>query len=279
MDERALEPVCRDCGRPASMHEGDRGAARCEQCFEDFLRARDVAFLSSYAELGVAARRVVAETCLRALVMESPTHRKVLAMTIMEQYVQAASDLIGLYYALKQRGSAPIMRSFGEFRLDRASAVAFFQELAQTPAPALLESLGVPQSSDVGRRLPSLSRSDARDLARAIDQMLYDLQYVAQPGETAALALAQMAGEGQRGIVLKQTEWLDNVGLRADQVAAMVIDERRRTINIAAVAVDEKKLERVISAINAMTRAAQNMIYGVLSVYQEEERGRRRGRS
>jgi hypothetical protein len=286
MADRSLQASCRDCGRPASAHAaGD--AVRCEPCFDDFLRARDIEFLSSYAALGVTRRRVVAETCLRALVMTTPPQRKVLAMTIMEQYVAAASDLIGLYHAIKRRAIAPVMRTFSEFTLDRATSVAFFQEIARTPAPELLDTLGLPQPSDIARRLPSLSKADARDLARALDQLLYDLNYVAQPGETAALALAQMAGEAERSVVLKDTAWLDDIGLRNDQVASMALDPRRRTVNIAAVTVDEKKLERVISAINAMTRAAENMLYGVLSIEQQRAvdrgratpRGRRRAAS
>jgi hypothetical protein len=169
------------------------------------------------------------------------------------------------------------MRTFSEFALDRATSVAFFQEIAGAPAPELLDGLGLPQPADVARSLPSLSKADARDLARALDQLLYDLNYVAQPGETAALALAQMAGEAERSVVLKDTAWLDDVGLRNDQVAAIALDPQRRTVNIAAITVDEKKLERVISAINAMTRAAENMLYGVLSVEQQRQRdaGRR----
>src|SRR5262245_36380516 len=104
MEDRAIEQTCRDCGRPLSMHDGDAHAVRCAQCFDDFLRQRDADFLSSYAELGVTSRRLIAETSLRALVMSPPPHRKVLAMHMMEQYVNAATDLVGLYAAIKQRG-------------------------------------------------------------------------------------------------------------------------------------------------------------------------------
>jgi len=274
MDERALSANCRDCGQSVSSHD-DRAPARCEGCFNAFLSARDAEFLSSYAELGVTSRRVVAETSLRALVMAPPPHRKVLAMHIMEQYVAAASDLVGLYYALKQRGRAPIMSALMEFKLDRTSATAFFHEIMNTPAPELLESLGLPQPDAVGLRCPSLSKGDVKDLKRALEQMVYDLDYTGRMGETAALALAQMAGESRGGAALvHQSDWLDSVGLRKDQVATMAIDPLRRTINLTAISVDEKKLEHIIGNINAMTRASQNMIYGVLTMYQEERRAR-----
>jgi hypothetical protein len=279
MAERRIEAVCRECGRPLSFHDGDSEARRCTACFDGFLAARDADFLTSYQALGVRSRRIIAETSLRALVMESPNHRKVLAMHIMEQYVAAASDLIGLYGALKQRGREPVMAAFMRFELNARAAVGFFREITQTPAHELLESLGLPLPDAVARRLPSLSKSDAKDLKRALDQMLYDLDYTAKMGESAALALAQMAGESRTGRALvQQSDWLDNVGLRKDQVASLAIDEKRRTVNVSAITVDEKKLENIVTNINAMTRAAENLLYGVLSVIDEEERARKRGR-
>jgi len=279
MPDRALDALCRDCGRPLSAHDGGHLPARCAECFDGFMRERDAEFLSSYAELGVTSRRVMAETCLRALVMASPPHRKVLAMNIMEQYVLAASDLIGLYDSVKQRGREPIMRRFLGFRLDRASALAFFQEMAATPAAELLARLGLPEPDDIARRCPSLPKGDVKDLKKALVQMTGDLKRTGDMGEGAALALAQMAGESRAGAALvKQSAWLDNVGLRPEQVAAIAIDERRRTVNVTAITVDEKRLQNVVSVIDAMTNAARNLIYGVLTMYQEENRSQSRER-
>ena len=84
----------------------------------------------------------MAETCLRALALESPPVRKVLAMQILEEYVHAAGDMIGLYYALKQRGEQPLMRAMLDFKLDRETAMTFFQEVATTPPDEVLRSLG-----------------------------------------------------------------------------------------------------------------------------------------
>lgn len=237
------------------------------------MRARDVDFLNSYSELGVTSRRIVAEASLRALALESPPVRKVLAMHIMEQYVLAASDLVGLYYALKQRGAAPIMRAFLGFKLDRASAVAFFNEMARTPGPELLAALGLPDIDTISSHCPSLSKSDVRDLKRALVQMLGDLKRAGDMGEGAALALAQAASEDRSGgAMVKQSAWLDDVGLRGDQVASIAIDEQRRTISVNAITVDEKRLTTIVSAIDAMTNASRNLIYGVLTMYQEDDR-------
>jgi hypothetical protein len=278
MSEASLESVCRECGQPVSFHAGETAPARCAGCFDGFMQARDAEFLSSYAELGVTSRRIMAETCLRALVTAPPPHRKVLAMQITEQYVLAASDLIGLYEALKQRGREPIMRRFLGYQLDQASAIAFFHEISTTPGPELLGPLGLPRIDDIARRCPSLSKGDVRDLKKALVQMLGDLKRTGEMGETAALGLAQMAGERRAGPALvKQSAWLDNVRLRNDQVAAIAIDERRRTINVSAISVDEKRLQSIVGVIDAMTNAARNMIYGVLTMYQEEERAQRLG--
>jgi hypothetical protein len=280
MADRALEATCRDCGRPLSFHAGDAHAVRCGECFDSFMRVRDAEFLGSYAELGVTSRRVIAETAFRALVMESPPHRKVLAMHIMEQYVNAASDLVGLYAALKQRGREPIMKSFLEFSLDRASSAAFFREVATSSTADILGGLGLAPPEQTARFLPSLSKRDAKDYERTVGQLLYDLAYTAKIGETAALALAQMAGEDRGGgALVHQSTWLDNVGLRPDQVATMVIDAQRRTVNVTAISVDEKKLEQILTHINAMTRASQNLIYAVLTMYQEESRAHSGGKS
>ena len=278
MSEFSLESVCRDCGQPVSFHAGDATPARCPACFDGFMRTRDAEFLSSYAELGVASRRIMAETCLRALVMASPPHRKVLAMNIMEQYVLAASDLVGLYRAIKQRGSEPLMRAFLGFRLDRASALSFFQEMATTPGVELLARLGLPSPDDIARRCPSLPKGDVKDLKKALVQMLGDLKRTGEMGESAALALVQMAGESRAGgALVKQSTWLDNVGLRPDQVASIALDERRRTVSVTAISVDEKRLQSIVGVIDAMTNASSNLIYGVLTMYQEEDRARRLG--
>ena len=165
------------------------------------------------------------------------------------------------------------MQAFLDFKLDRISAIAFFREMALTPQPDLLAGLGLPVPEQIPNRCPSLSKRDAKDFRRTIEQMLYDLAFTAKNGETAALALAQMAGERLGGgALVHQSAWLDDVGLRGDQVASMAIDAQRRTVNVTAITVDEKKLEQMLTQINAMTRASQNMIYAVLTMYQEQAR-------
>jgi hypothetical protein len=148
--------------------------------------------------------------------------------------------------------------------------------MATTPQSEIMATLGLPMPDEIAKRCPSLSKSDVRDLKRATVQMLGDLKRSGEMGETTALALAQAATERHAGAaLLKQSAWLDKVGLRPDQVASIAIDEDRRTINVAAISVDEKRLQNVVSAIDATTNAAQNLIYAVLTMHQEDERARR----
>lgn len=272
-EQSAIEQTCRECGRPLSFHPSETHAVRCAECFDNFLAVRDVDFLESYQQLGVTSRRIVAETCLRALALESPPVRKVLAMQILEEYVRSAGDMIGLYYALKQRGQAPMMRAMLDFKLDGETAMTFFQEIATTPPEEVMRSLGLPMPEQLKTKCPSLSKSDERDLRLQMQQMLGDIKRINDMGEGVMLALAQAAGEHRGGAaIVKQSDWLDSVGLKPNQVAAISIDEQRRTVNLAAISVDEKRLQNIVSAIGAMTHVSSTLIYATLTMLQEEER-------
>jgi CxxC-x17-CxxC domain-containing protein len=270
--DRALEATCAECGRALSFHPWEGRPVRCEDCFDQHLRDVDNEFLASYGELGVASRRTVAETCLRALVLDNPPQRKVLALAIMEQFLLASSDLIGLYGALKRRAREPVIRSFLSFQLDRASADEFFDELLELPSDELLGGLGLPAAEVVSKRYPGLSPKDTKEVVLALNVAVRDLRNTAQRNSSAYL-LAELAGQVRGGPALaNQTSWLPQDGLRADQVASIVLDERRRRLVVQAVPVDEHRLAEVVDAIDTMTRAASNLIYAYLMVQDEEAR-------
>lgn len=272
MSERSLEATCGECGRPLSLHPWEERPARCEPCFDQYLRDIDNDFLASYGELGVTSRRTVAETCLRALVLEGPPARKVLAMTITEQFLLTSADLIGLYQALQGRRHQPIVRSFLSFRLDSEASRAFFGELQEAPDDALLAALGLPTPDRVSLRYPGLPDDHAREVATALRSLLTDLRTTAERGGSALL-LSELAGRVQGGPALAgRTSWLPEDGLRPDQVASLVLDERRRRLVVQAVPVDEHRLAEVVDAIDCMTRAASNLIYAYLTVQDEEAR-------
>jgi hypothetical protein len=272
MSERSLEATCRECGRPLSFHAQEERPVRCDVCFERYLRDIDHEFLSSYAELGVTSRRTVAETCLRGLVLESPPARKVLALAIMEQFLQASADLIGLVHALRQRDREPIVRSFLAFRLDGEASAAFFGALRDGPEDELLTSFGLPAPESVAAAYPALDASDARELSLALGALLRDLRTTSQR-ESSALLLAQLAGQVRGGPAMaQQTKWLPENGMRPDHVASLVLDERRRQLVVQAMPVDEDRLAEVVDAIDCMARAASNLVYAFLTVQDEEAR-------
>ena len=121
-------------------------------------------------------------------------------MQILEEYVHSAGDMIGLYYALKQRGQAPLMRAMLDFKLDRETAMTFFQEVATTAPDEVMRSLGLPMPDQLKAVCPSLSKSDERDLRLQMQQMLGDIKRVSEMGEGVMLALAQAAGERRGGV-------------------------------------------------------------------------------
>ena len=74
--------------------------------------ARQARFFSSGAYFAGSVASNICRHVLFKYSEDSAPHRKVLAMNIMEQYVLAASDLIGLYEAVKQRGIASLQQAW-----------------------------------------------------------------------------------------------------------------------------------------------------------------------
>ena len=272
MSDHGPTTGCAECGETLSeAGVPATTASRCPACFERYLRALDDEFLASYAELGVVSRRVVAETCLRALVLESPPARKVLALAVMEQFLLASADLIALYHALRNRERTPIIQSFLTFRLDAEDARAFFTEVSAASDGDLLAALGLPAPETLDRACPGLDAHQARETATALRELVRDLRATVQRVDSGHL-LAELAGQVRAGPALAaQTWWLAGATLRGDQVASLVLDERRRQLFVRTVPVDEHRLAGVVDAIDTMTRAASNLIYAYLVVRDEEQ--------
>lgn len=269
--EHALDVACQECGRTLPQAFDDERAVRCAACFDAYLREIDNDFLQSYAKLGVMSRRTVAETCLRGLVLESPPARKILAMAIVEQFLLASGDLIGLVHAIRDRARQPVVQSFLSFRLDDDASRSFFAELESADGD-LLDAVGLPAPEAVVSRFPALPPRDARELAAALRSLLRDLRTTAQRS-SSALLLSEIAGRVRGGPALtEQAPYLNGVTMRPDQVASLVLDERKRQLVLHAVPVDEHRLGEVVDAIDCMTRAASNLIYSYLTVQDEEQR-------
>ena len=274
--DRSLEAACRECGRSLTRERGEAGPVRCGPCFEAYLRGIDLDFLASYGELGVTSRRTVAETCLRSLVLEQPPARKVLAVAIMEQFLLASGDLIGLHYAVKGRHRQPIVRAFLSFRPDAEAFGVFFAEVQEASDEELLAALGLPTPERAPARYPGL---DARSLTDTLESLLRDLRTTGQRS-ASALLLGESAGgflDARTGLALAETSsWLGGGELRPDQVASLALDERRRQLVVQAMPVEEHRLGEVVDAIDCMARASANLIYAYLTVQDEEARLRAR---
>lgn len=253
---------CSDCGDAIEPHTGE---VRCPACFDRYLSGIEPGFLESYRQFGCRSRLILAETCLRGLVLESPPHRKVLAMTIFEQYVGAMSDLAALFTAFRNREIAPLMRSFLEYKLDTTSALRFFEDVRNASDAELCYMLGLPLPATAAAVAPHLGADDQRQLAIAVYHLMLDLRKATDQGDEAAMALAQFAGQAGGAIIANDAKWLDGAAhLTPDQVALLVFDNRRRAIHVQGLSADETVMGNVVDAIDTVTRAASNLIYAYL---------------
>ena len=262
----APSDLCSDCGNEIEPHAGD---ARCPACFDNYLYGVDVGFLDSYRRFGARSRLIVAESCLRSLAVESPEHRKVLAMTIFEQYVLAMSDLAGLFRAFSKRHEAPILRSFLEFRLDAATSMGFFEAVRSVSQAQLCAALDLPLPQQVEVACPHLSKEEAYSLSVAIHHLDQDLRKVTDHGESGALALAQMAGQIGGAVIAADASWLNGSASRMtpDQVAMLVLDSKHRNLYVQGLTADEGAMAQVVDTIDAATRAASNLVFAYLETH------------
>jgi hypothetical protein len=254
--------LCSDCGTEIEPHYGD---VRCPACFDEHLYSVDAGFLESYRRFGCRSRLVVAESCLRSLVVESPDHRKVLAMTIFEQYVQAMGDLAGLFYAFQKRHEAPILKTFMEFRLDAPKATAFFETIRNTSDPELCGMLDIPMPAYVRALCPHLSQEESYSVSVAVHHLMLDLRKATEHGEAGALALAQMSEQVGGAVIAPDAKWLEGAGrLNPDEVAMLVLDSKRRSFYVQGLTADEGAMGQVVDALDTVTRAASNLIFAYL---------------
>ena len=136
-----------------------------------------------------------------------------------------------------------------------------------------IELLDVARPASAGGRCDAMSDAqpqDARTLSGAIDALLRDLRTTAERN-SSALLLSELSGQVRGGPALTdRPSWLAEGAMRPDQVATLVLDERRRQLVLRAVPVDEHQLGEVVDAIDCMTRASSNMIYAFLTVADED---------
>jgi len=264
MTAQPVPYACSDCGTALDHH--DHGEERCPTCFEQYLYDIDAGFLESYRKFGCRSRSIVSESLLRSLVVESPEHRKILAMSIFEQYVGAMNDLAALFSAFQRRKEAPILQSFLEFRLDAESAPRFFDTVQSASDIDLCRLLDLPIPGYVEALCPHLDPEDAYSTAVAIYQLVQDLRKSTDQGSAAAMALAQFAGQSAGSVIASDAKWLNGVAhdLSPDQVALLILDNRRRAVMVHGLTADESSMGQVVAAIDTATHAASNLIFAYL---------------
>lgn len=255
--------ACGECGTQSLVSDS---ADRCPACFDKYLYDLDVGFLDNYRKFGVRSHLVVAETCLRGLVLDSPDHRKVLAMTIFEQYVKSMNDLAALFAALLSREKAPIMKTFMEFKLDASSALNFYQAIESSTDFELCRLLNLPLPREVQDVCPHLDQEDAYSLSISIHQLLQELRKATDMSGPGALALAQISGQVEKAVMAGDVQWLNGSasGLTPDQVALLIMDPRTRSVYVQGLTADENAMGRVVDAIDTVTRASSNLIFSYL---------------
>jgi hypothetical protein len=270
MSNRELEAACATCGAPVAAEASGR-AVRCQACFETYLRGIDAAFLDNLARFGIRGRQVVAETCLRALVLANADDRKLLGMTVYEQFVLAASDLIGLHRALRRRREQPIAQSVLEFQLDAAAARAFFAELASAGAGGMLRAVGLPHPAALPP-LPGMGRKERREFERALRAAVSDLDQLLAYQELGERALA-VASDHLRGAtaLADRTQWLAGRAISPGQVASIALDGDHGRLDVAALRIDEERLEQVVNGIDIVVRLSRNLIHAFLTLHEPDE--------
>lgn len=266
-DEQSPSGVCLSCGsRVNALVSGD-GAERCDACLDAELRTLDAGFLDNYARFGARSRQVVAEACLRALVLSDLSDRKILGNTVYEQFIQAATDLINLYYAIQARDERSIAHSFLSFNLDQVRCINFFADVIEFSAVDIFERLGLVHPDRVPLLYPEMTKKERRELVKALREALADLARVADYQEIGETALMRAADQMHSSFAIADRLPVRGAGrLDGDQVASLAIDRRRGSISLNALSVDETRLGEVVDGIDVMTRLTRNIIYAYLSI-------------
>jgi len=264
--------VCEECGRPVADPSPDAGSRGCVRCADRYLRSLDAEFLDNYARFGARGRLVVAEACLRQLVISDVADRKLLAMTVYEQFVAAATDFLGLYHALLNRRAVPIVKGVLGFELEVAAAMVFYNDLASKGPAEILYAFGLPQPEQVRVLASGLDARERGQVAAALAEALVDLDRVLDfqvVGEQALVSAARRLG-GPMALA-DQTNWLSGTRLIPGQVAALALNRERSGVEVNLLNTDEGTLGAVVDGIDTMTRLTRNVIFAFVSLHGQSQ--------
>ena len=266
--ERGLRSAtCEECGAGFLVEAESPGPRECARCFDRRLHGLERPFLDNYARFGARAHRTVAEALLRQLVLADPDDRKIMGMRIVEEYLDTASALLGLYTALRGRAQAPVLQTFLEYRLDGPSVRAFSRQVRGRLPEHVLAELGLPTPEHVEAQRASLPQQEYRELTRAVRAVTVGLQRAANAEQTALLRLAD--GLRAPSTLTNRLDWLPDRAMSPNQVALLVLERQRRRLTTHALSIDEQQLQVFIDAIDKLTQASRDLIW----LYLREREG------
>lgn len=251
--------ACERCGDDFDLAGLDRRTALCAACFDVYVAQLETPFLENYAGFAGKAHRTVAEALFRGLVLADPADRKVMGMRIVEEYLAAAEEFMGLYLALRGRSAQPVVRTFMHFRLSPASLTAFLNLTQGRDADWIMRDLGLPTVADVEGARGEVPKRQYKQFRAAVGAVSTGLNRVARVEHGALLQLSQGLRESRA--LANQIDWVPDRSMNPDQVALLVLDQRRRTMATHALAIHEPQLERFIDAIGAITAAGRDMVW------------------
>ena len=216
-------------------------------------------FLENYAQFGAKAHRTVAEALFRSLALADPDDRKVMGMRIVEEYLGASAELIGLYLALRRHDGRPVVESFLDFRLDASSFADYRRLVAGRDAESLMRELRLPTLADVEAARSDVPRRQHKQFTAAVRSVPAGLERVLRVEQGALLRLAD--GLTQSKALAHSLAWMPDRTMDANQVALLVLDRQRRRLGTFALTIHEPQLEIFINAIDGITTAARDLIW------------------
>ena len=256
--------TCEDCGDDFDLTNSDPRTRVCAPCWDRALEAVETAFLDNYAKFGAKAHRTVAEALFRSQALADPDDRKVIGMRIVEEYLNAAQELMALYVALRRRHEQPLMTTFTNFELNAPSVAAFRILTTGRSSDELLRDLQLPTLADVEAARGEIPRKDWRQFAGAVTAVADGIGRVQKVDQGVLLELAD--GLRQSSALTHKLEWLPDRVMNPDQVALVVLNQRRRVLMTHALAIHEPQLEVFIDAIDKITAASRDLIWLYLHV-------------
>ena len=256
--------TCEDCGGEFDLTASDPRTRVCAPCWDRSLEAVETAFLDNYARFGAKAHRTVAEALFRSQALADPDDRKVIGMRIVEEYLNAAQELMALYVALRRRHEQPLLTTFTNFELSSPSVAAFRILTAGRNPGDLLRDLQLPTLADVESARGEIPRKDWRQFAAAVLTIADGIDRVQKVDQGVLLELAD--GLKHSSALTHKMDWLPDRTMNPDQVALVVLNQRRRVLLTHALAVHEPQLEVFIDAIDKITAAARDLIWLYLHV-------------